>query len=136
HRMIAPQPAHHLRHHHAPLLLAVPADAPGVADLVALLGQRLHQGDVLVEPVAPLIVGAAAPDAAIVVAAILHEDADRLLLALADDLGIGVAAADVREAADDAEHLVEVVRPLPGHGECGNRAGTGTANAVSLRVLR
>ena len=49
-------------------------DPPRVVDVVALVGERLHQPDVLVEPVALLIVGAAAAaDAAIVVPPVLQK---------------------------------------------------------------
>ena len=36
----------------------------------------------------------------------------------------------------DAEHLAELVRPLPRHGERRDRAGTGAADAVPFGILR
>src|SRR6185503_11445257 len=97
-------------------------------------GQCLHQPDVLIEPVAPLVVGAVASDAAVVVPAVLQKDPNGLLLALPDDVGVGVAAAQVHEAADDAQDLPELVGPLPGHGEGGDGAGAGAADAVPVRI--
>src|SRR5688500_11045983 len=102
--MIAPEPPHHLREHRSALLLAVPADAPGVIHVVPLLRERLHQAYVLKKPVARLVVSAIA-DAAIVVPAVLQKNADRLLVVLSNDPGVRMSAAQVREAADDAEHL-------------------------------
>src|SRR5947207_2158593 len=128
--MVTPEPAHHVGEDRAPLLLPVQADAPGVVHVVALFGQRLDQPHVLQEPVARRIVGAAAALAAVVVAAILKENADRLPLALADLFGIDVAAAKIREASDDAQDFAELVRPLPGDGEGGNRAGARAADAT------
>ena len=50
--------------------------------------------------------------------------------------GYDVAAAQIREAADDAEHFVELVGPFPGDREGRNRAGTCAADAVVLGILR
>ena len=104
--------------------LAVGVHAPGVVQVVAFLGERILQPDVLKEPVTARIVRAATSLAAIVVAPVLQEHAKRLLLALPDDVGVGVAAAiaEVDEAADDAEHFAEIVRALPCHRERRNRA--------------
>lgn len=52
-----------------------------------------------------------------VVGPILQEDADRLLLGLADDAGVGIATTNVRETADVAEDFAEQVWPFPSHGE-------------------
>src|SRR5215207_3849211 len=46
-RMVAPEPAHHLRQNGAAHRLAVTVHAPGIVDVVALLRERLHQPDVL-----------------------------------------------------------------------------------------
>src|SRR4029453_14986239 len=97
------------------VLLAVAADAPLVIQVVALLLERVLEPDVLQEPVAPGMGGATA-GAAVVVASILHENPNRFLLALADDVGVGVAAAKVGEAADEAQHLAKVVGAFPGDG--------------------
>src|SRR5215467_5363733 len=58
-RVIAPEPAHHLGKHRTSHALAVRVHAPRVVHVVALGGERLHQPDVLKEPVATLIVRAA-----------------------------------------------------------------------------
>src|SRR5436309_5889604 len=129
HRMIPPEPAHHVGKYRAALLLSVTADAPRVIEVVALVGESVHEFDVLHEPVARLVVLPVAADAAIVVAAVLKVDPDRFLLGLPHDVGVRVAAAQVREAADDAEDLVEVGRPLPRDGERGDRARAGAADA-------
>ena len=114
---------------------AVAADSPGVVQVVALLGQGAHQPHVLREPVSRFVIRPAAADAAVVVASVLQVNAQRLLLALADEVGVGVTAAQVDEAADQAEHFAELVRPLPGHSERRDRAGTGAADAALLRRL-
>src|SRR5262249_12574424 len=109
-RLIAPQPSQHVRQNGAALFLTVLADAPGVIDVVALVGERVHQRDILQEPVAPLVV---LPIAfAVVVASILQVDANRLFLALPHEIGVLIAAAQVHKAADDAEDFAKVVRPL------------------------
>ena len=71
--MVAPQPAHHVGEDGAAVLLAVPADAPLIVEVVALVAQRLHQPHVLEEPVALLVVVAVPADAAVVVAAVLQK---------------------------------------------------------------
>src|SRR5256885_7681755 len=66
-----------------------------------------------------------------VVLAVLEEDADRLGLRLADQPRVGVAAADVGEAADVAEHLAEQVRPLPRRREGADRSEEHTSELQS-----
>src|SRR5688572_3564767 len=103
--MVAPQPPHHLGKNRPAHALAVCVHAPRVIHVVAFFGKRFHEPDVLKEPVAALVVAAAASRAAVVVAPILQKDPYRLLLALANDVGIRVAASitEVHEAADDAQ---------------------------------
>src|SRR5438477_7463665 len=105
-RAIAPEPAHHLRHDGAAELLAVAIDAPRVVHVISLPCERLHQPDVLVEPVHLLVVAPSA-DAAVVVPAVAEEDADRLLPAREHALGVDIAAAEVDEAAHVAQDLAE-----------------------------
>src|SRR5262249_15112410 len=62
------------------------------------------------------------------------EDADRFLFALHYFFGIDVPAAQVGEAADDANDLAKLIRPLPRDGERRDRAAAGAANAVLLGV--
>src|SRR5581483_3013461 len=115
-------------------LLPVQIHPPRVVHVVALLRERLHQPDVLVEPVALLVVDAVA-EPAVVVAAVAQEDADRLLLARQHALGVDMPTSQVDEAAHVAEYLPEMVRALPGDREGGNRPRTRPANPVHLRVL-
>src|SRR5262249_14989469 len=63
--------------------------------------------------------------------AVLEEDADGLVLGLADDAGVAVAAADVGEAADVAEDLGGKVGALPGDGGGADVAGSGPADAAA-----
>src|SRR5262245_13061788 len=94
--------AHHSRHGIAPSWTQT--SAPPVA---CDRGRALRE-----EPVSPLIVDAAASDTAIVVAAVLRKHANGLLVALPDDVGGRVAAAQIHEAANDAQDLAEVARAL------------------------
>jgi hypothetical protein len=59
--MIAPQPAHHFGKYGLQHLLAVAVDTPRVINVVALLREGLLQPDILIEPVASLIVVTVAP---------------------------------------------------------------------------
>src|SRR5439155_13807595 len=54
---------------------------------------------------------------------------------LADDAGVAVAAADVGEAADVAQHLAEQLGPLPGDGEGADAAGADAADRPAGGVL-
>ena len=49
---------------------------------------------------------------------------------------IGVAAAEVGEAADDAQDFAELVGTLPRHREGRDRTRTGAADATPLGILR
>ena len=120
--MVAPEPAHHVREDRAPLLLAVQPDSPGVGHVVARVRERLHQPYVLQEPVAPFVVLAVASDAAVIVAAVLQVNPNRLLRVVPNEIGVGISAAQVREAANDAENFSELVRPLPGYSERRDRS--------------
>ncbi len=96
--------------------------SPDVVHVVAFLDERAHEADVLKKPVASLVVGAAAADAAVIVSAVLKKNPNRLPLVLPNDVGVPVASTKIHEAPDDAEHFVEAGRPLPRHGERGNGA--------------
>ena len=130
-RLVAPQPAHHLREDRATLLLAVIADAPGVVQVVAFRLQRVRESDILQEPVLIRIVRAT-----IVVASVLQENTDGLLLGSRHQFGENVFAADVREAADKGDDFAKIVRAKPRHGEGGASTGTRAHDAVQLRVGR
>src|SRR5215813_11015212 len=107
------------------------ADPEDVVHVVPLLRKRLHHAIVLHKPVAILVVaGTVRRKCAIVIASVLQKDADRFLLALANDVGIGVAAPQIDEAADGAEHLAELIGPVPSYRERSDRSGTGPADPV------
>src|SRR6185312_3846521 len=98
-RAVPPQPTHHIRQDRPAELLSVPVHPPGVVHVVALLGEGLHQPDVLVEPIPLLVVLAVAAHPAVVVPAIAQVHADRLLLARQHLLRVDVPAPQVDEAA-------------------------------------
>ena len=70
-----------------------------------------------------------------VVRAVLQEDADGLLLRLANERGVNVSTADVREAADVAEHLAEGVGPFPRHCPRADAAAAVAAYSTSIGIL-
>ena len=71
-----------------------------------------------------------------VVGSILQEHPDVLALGLTDDAGVDMPAADIGEAADMADHLVEIVGSFPGRREGADPAGTDTCDARHLRVMK
>ena len=77
--------------------------------VVAREGQRAGHGPVGQRPIAMQVVE--------VVLAVLQEDPQGLALGLADQGRVGVATADVGEAADLREHLAEMIGPFPGDRE-------------------
>src|SRR5262245_28787829 len=111
-RRLAPQPAQRIGQDRPAVLAVVAAVAPLHVVVVLLVLERRFHLQIAEPPVAVLVVQVGRP--------VLKEDADGFVLGLADDAGIAVAAADVREAADVAEHFAEEVRPLPGDGESAN----------------
>src|SRR5262245_1418714 len=102
---LLPQPGERLRQDGAAVLAAVALLTHDEPVLVALVLQRRLHLEVGQRPAAVLVVEVALAG--------LEEGADRLPGGLADLARVDVAAADVREAADVAEHLAEQVRPLP-----------------------
>jgi hypothetical protein len=82
----------------------------------------LHS-NILVKPIASLIVGTISAQGSRVVAPIDQEDPKRLLLGLPDDIRICVSSTQVDKAANIAEDLAEVIRSLPRHGKRRDRAG-------------
>src|SRR5437867_9152794 len=67
--------------------------------------------------------------------AVLQEDADRPDRGLPDERRVDVSAADVREAADVADDLAELIGPLPRHRERGDASRAGAANATVRREI-
>ena len=123
----APQPAERVGQDRPAVLAAVLA---GAADeLVVVVFEFQGRRHLLIgqPPVAELVVQ--------IVAAVLKKDADRLVGRGADQRRIDVAAADVGEAADVAEHLAESVGPLPGDGERADAARGDAANRPALGVV-
>ena len=77
------------------------------------------------------------PLAAVVVAAILQEHASGFFsLFRRFRRRFAAAIAKVDEAADDAEHFAEVIRPLPGNGERRDRAGLAPPIPWRTRIFR
>ena len=75
--VIAPEPAEHLWHDSAALLVRVGSNAPRVVEVVTLFGKRLCHFDVLSVPV-PLGIVRSAPSAAtVIVCAVLQVNSDR-----------------------------------------------------------
>ena len=68
----------------------MPLDAPGVVHVVAFLGESLLDPDILIKPVASLIIGSVGFQPSVVIPAIHQKDTDGLLIALANDVGISV----------------------------------------------
>src|SRR5262245_36404905 len=129
-RVIPPEPAEDLRQDGAAVVVRMSALAEDILQVVTLLLQSRDHGLVLEEPVAGGVAGVA-----VVLAAVLNEDADRLAVGLADQLRVDVPPADVGEAADQADHLAELVGALPGHGEGADRPAAGPADRPPLGVL-
>jgi len=77
-----------------------PPTAPDVIHVIALFREGIDEADVLVKPVARGVVLAPLADAAVVVAAVLKEDTDRLLVGSEDTFGIDLAASQIDEAAE------------------------------------
>src|SRR3954470_15829611 len=113
--VLAPEPAERVGEDRLAVLAAV--EALAVDEGVVIPLERQGLGHLLVGQ-GPVAVGVVE-----VVGAVLEEDADRLLVALADQglvvvppLAAGRAAGDVGEAADPRQDLAEIVGTLPGHG--------------------
>ena len=134
--IIAPEPAEHFGEHRAALFVRVRADAPAVIQIVTLLGQGGSHLDVLRVPVPFRIVGRfAATCAAIVVESVLQKNAERFVIGGADEVGINVSAANVREAADGADDFVELIGPLPRDGERADRAAACTGDGAVVGIF-
>src|SRR5579884_268697 len=132
--LVAPEPAHHLRENRSQHLLTMELDAPAVVHVVALFGKRLLHAHVLIEPVPALIVSSVRVQAPVVIAAIHKKHANGLLFAPADDIRVSIAATDIREAADIAQHLSKVPGPFPRYGERRNGSGTRPTDAVPFGI--
>src|SRR5712675_869597 len=81
--------------------------------------ERRRHGLVGEGPIAPAVVEVGGP--------VLQEHADGPPGLLADERRVDVAPADAHEAADVADDLAKVVRPLPGRGEGADAAGARAA---------
>src|SRR5437764_5308249 len=71
-----------------------------------------------------------------IIRAILQKYANRLFRRPPNERGIIVSTANVREAADMAQHSVERVRPLPRNGPGANSARTNAANRPAFGIFR
>ena len=97
-------------------------------ELVIVTGELERGRHVLIRerPVAELIVE--------IIATILKEDAQGLLLRLANHGGIHIAATNVGEGTDVADHLAEGFGMLPGDGESADAAGTAAGDGALLGI--
>src|SRR3954469_462352 len=109
------------------------SDSPGVVHVVAFSTQCLHQANIIEEPVPGLVV-TVTPLTSVVVATVLHKNANRLSFAVCDDVGVVVSAPDIGETADDAQDFSELVGMLPGDGEGGDRTRTRATDAVLFGI--
>src|SRR5690606_33083786 len=104
-RIISPQPTHRVGEQCRRMPTIVTALSPDVLYVVAGEHERsLHRlvGD---PPISAINVQ--------VVLAVLHEDADRLRLILANKSRIPIGSAQTDEGADCTEHALKGVGPLP-----------------------
>src|SRR6516164_4291266 len=125
--LAAPEPDERFGQDRAAVDAVVAAVGPGGLVVVLLVLEGGFHLQVAEPPVAVLVVE--------VVGAVLEEDADVFVLGLADHAGVPVAAANVGEAADVAQHLAEQVRPFPGDGERADATRADTANGPAGGVL-
>src|SRR5690606_10716656 len=145
-----PQPAQYVRQQATAVVVRVPALAPHMGDFVTRAGAAIAVGlgigplqggeHLLVgeEPVAVLVVQVVAP--------VLQENAQPTHRTLADQRGVEVATrhqcaclrrrlvADGDIAADEADHVAEGLRPVPGDGERGDRAAAGATDRAPRRI--
>ncbi len=96
--------------------------------IVAGIGERGRHVLVADKPVSGVNV--------LVVGPILQEHPQRLGLGLADERGVNMAAAQIRIAADEAEHAAKNVGASPGRGEGGDAAGARSGNGDGVRIAR
>src|SRR3954469_2549240 len=115
-RVIAPQPAHGVRENRAAVIAAVRSFAIDIFVIVILFFE--HSGHSVIGN-DPISLGIAT---AIVVGAVLQKNTDWLPIVNANDLGIFISALNVREAADVADDLAELIGPIPRDGPRANRA--------------
>jgi hypothetical protein len=71
-----------------------------------------------------------------VVCAVLLKNADRFFWRFADQIGIGVSAADVGKAADGAKNLPELIGTFPCNREGADAARARAGNRASCRIVR
>ena len=125
--IVMPDVLHGLRHDRGRVFAVVAALAPGVGDFVSRPLQRAVHRLVGHPPVAAVNVE--------VVAAVLHEDADRLWFKLADECRVLMPAAQTDVRADCADDAAERVRSFPRRGESTDGSRTGTRDRAVVRVL-
>ena len=70
-----------------------------------------------------------------IIGSILQEYPDVLALGLADDTGVDMATADIGEAANMADDLVEIVGSLPGRCEGADSARADAGDGPHLRIV-
>src|SRR5262249_33462248 len=125
----APEPAQRIGQDRAAMLAVMAAVA--VLKFVIVLGKLQSERHLLIGewPVAVLVIQ--------IGGAGLEEEPDRLwaLLGFAHKCRIDIAAADIGEAADMAQHLAEQVGPLPSDRESADAAGADAADSPAGSIL-
>src|SRR6185312_12736732 len=99
--------------------------------VVSLLGERLHEPNVMVEPV-PAGIVLAVSHATVVVAPVAEVDPDRLLAAGQNLLRERVPAVDVGKASYDAQHLPKGIGFVPRNHERGDRTRARATDPVLI----
>src|SRR5260370_36834021 len=108
---VAPKPAEGVGKNDAAVVGVVGAFTEDVFVIVIFFLEGGDEPEVADDPVP------AGLPAAIVLRAVLDEDTDGPGIAAENEVGIFVAAADVREAADVAHDFAALIGPLPRDGE-------------------
>jgi hypothetical protein len=120
--LVAPEPAHHTGEDGTALFLAVVADTPGIVHFVAFGFKGVFQTNILVEPVAFGFVDTIT-NGTVIIASVLHENADRFLLTDGDQFRVNIFAPDVGVTADKGDDLSEIIGAKPGHGKGSTASG-------------
>ena len=104
--------------------------SPCIIDFVAFFREGLHHLHVLIEPVSRLIIGAIGPQRTVIVASVLEKNTDGFAIGASNDSRIGISAAKVRKAADNAQNFVELIRTRSSDSKRGNGSGTSAADPM------
>ena len=109
-------------------------DTPRVIYVIAFFGHSFDHADVLQKPIPLGVVASTSSLAAIVIAAILKVNPNRLLLTLANDVRILVATSNISEASDGTKNFAELFRTFPCNGESRDSSGATAADPMIFCV--